>query len=168
MKPPKRSPGKPAAATRLQAGAVEALGEARRTDAIPCFIEALGDDTCRPAAEAALHKLGAQARAALVEAAASPKPGALEESPSSVRRRRSALGLMARMLLPRQAWRSLRPCLDDRDAGIVLAAARLAVKLGNLDDKAAAVRRLAEVLPSADSSLQRQIEDCLHALLKKA
>jgi len=153
------------AATRIQAGVVEALGAARRAEAIPYLISALEDDVCRRAAEHALFSFGALARKALVAAATKPTPNEAEESPSSRLRRRSALTLLSRMLLPRSDWRTLRRCLDSRDPEILAAAARLAAKLGNRDDKAVAVRRLTEVRESADSFLQQEIDECLRAVL---
>jgi len=148
---------------RPQAGVVETLGEARRVEAIPYFIRALEDDACRSAAEEALSKLGSHARAALVETALARAPSAQEEPLASLRRRRSALELLAKMLLPRHIWRVLRPCLEENDPGIVTAVTRIALKpgCGSLDDKRFAVHRLLTLLSSADSSAQEQIENCL-------
>lgn len=142
---------------------ITVLGEARRVEAIPYFIRALENDACRPAAEEALFKLGSHARAALMETALARSPSDREESPSSMRRRGSALVLLSKMLLPRHCWRMLRPCLEDGDAGIITAAARIAMKpgCGSLEDKRFAVHRLLTLLSSADPAAQEQIENCL-------
>lgn len=158
------------AATHILPGVIETLGEVGSSEATPYFIKALEDDVCRRAAEEALARLGVRARAALVDAALSRAPSPEEESPSSLRRRRSALALLGSMLLPRGCWRALRSCLDDRDAEIVLGAAKIAAKqgCGNLEDKRVAIQRLLAVLPGADSFLQEKIEACLQGLLKEA
>jgi hypothetical protein len=76
-------------------GVIGALGAFRETEAMPTLIDALEDDASRPTAEAALRKLGRPARAALLNAAIRPAPSRERESQSSMRRRRSALGLLA-------------------------------------------------------------------------
>lgn len=156
------------AAARPQVGVIDALGAARRPEAIPYFIRALEDDVCRGAAEEALYQLGATAREALISAAITRVPPEQPESPSSLRRRRSALTLMRKMLLPRHSWQRLRPCLDDSDPAVVAAAAALSVRLGNSADRFSAARRLIAVLPSADSFLEQEIEKCLLGLVKDA
>jgi hypothetical protein len=154
------------AGVRLQVGLIETLGEARRLEAVPFFIRALEDDVCRSAAEVALYKLGIHAKPALLEAAARRAPSAQNESESSLRRRRSALGVVATMLLPRRCWGELRPYLEENDPGIVMAAARIAAKIANREGKAFTVQRLLEASSSADLFLRRDIEDCLRRLLK--
>lgn len=154
------------AAIRLQPGVIEALGEMQRIEAIPYFIRALEDDVCRRAAEEALRNLGVQSRDALAEAAVARAPTTENESPSSLLRRRSALGLLNGKLLPRRYWRNLKPCLWENHTDIVLAAARIAVTLGSISDKADAISRLASLLPSAKDSIQSgEIEDCIRTLL---
>lgn len=144
---------------RLQVGVVEALGEGRCIEALPYFIKALEDDICRNAAEEALLKLGDRARSALLETALSPAPSLSEESPSSLLRRRGALRLLERMLLPRHAWKTLRPCLEEHDPEIVISAARIAAKpgCGNQDDRRAVVRRLLALLSSNDPVVQEEV-----------
>src|SRR5579885_3446288 len=65
---------------RFRVGLIEALGEFRRTEAIPVFDRALEDDYYRSAAEQALRRLGPAARPALVLSAVTPLPNAVAES----------------------------------------------------------------------------------------
>jgi hypothetical protein len=61
----------------------------------PALIEALAEDFSRDAAEGAISKLGIEARAALVRASTLRLPWEDYESETSLRRRRSALRLLA-------------------------------------------------------------------------
>jgi hypothetical protein len=103
-----------------------------------------------------------------METALARSPSAREESTSSLGRRSSALNLLAKLLLPRHCWKVLRPCLEDNDAGIVLAAMRIAMKpgCGSLEDRRFAVQRLLTLLSSADSAAQDKIENGLVSLYK--
>jgi hypothetical protein len=78
-------------------GVIAALGKFDRPESIPCLIDALLEDECRPAAEAALDRLGPSARLALLQAATPPAPSLESDSASNMRRRRSALGLLAKI-----------------------------------------------------------------------
>jgi hypothetical protein len=75
-------------------GVIAALGKFDRQESIPCLIDALLEDECRPAAEAALDRLGSSAHLALLLAATSPSPEG--ECASRMRQRQSALGLLAK------------------------------------------------------------------------
>ncbi len=62
----------------------------------------------------------------------------------------------------------LRRLLDDDDAAIITATARLAVVLGDSDDRITTVRRLLAVLPTADWFLREEIQGCLLNLYPEA
>jgi hypothetical protein len=78
-------------------GVIAALGKFDRQESIPCLIDALLEDECRPAAEAALDKLGPSAHLALLQAATPPAPSPEGESPSRMRQRQSVFGLLAKI-----------------------------------------------------------------------
>jgi len=105
-------------------GVIGSLGAFGRVEAIPALIDALEEDASRPTAEAALRRLGRPARAALLRAASAQVPSGERESGSSARRRRSALGLLAEIGVPRDAWPSLRPLMRDNDAKIAALACK--------------------------------------------
>jgi len=75
---------------RMLNGLIDALAEYGRPESIPYFERALGDDFYRPAAEKAFQKLGKASCDALVVSAVTRRPSPIEESPSSLERRRSA------------------------------------------------------------------------------
>jgi hypothetical protein len=85
---------------RLLPGVVAALGSFRRREAIPYLVDALAEDECRPVAEAALEKLGPAARHALTLAVTETTSPPESESPSRIRQRQSALGLLVRLAQP--------------------------------------------------------------------
>jgi len=153
---------------RTLAGVIEALGEFRRTEAVSYFDKALEDDFCRSAAEEAFRKLGAAARPALIRSSKTPFPSPGEETPSSLRRRRSVVGLLAEIGVTHHDWCALRPLLDEEDPDLVVAVARLALTAGDNKDRMSAARRLLEVLPSADWYLQEEIEDCLVGIYRES
>jgi hypothetical protein len=82
---------------RLLPGVVAALGSFRRPEAIPYLIDALAEDESRLIAEAALEKLGPAARDALTRAVSAGTSSPGSESPSQMRQRQSALGLLVKM-----------------------------------------------------------------------
>jgi HEAT repeat protein len=79
---------------RILPGVIAALGSFQRPQAIPFLIDALAEDECRPAAEAALAKLGQSARPALKQITALSSK---TESVSRLRQRQSAQSLLAAM-----------------------------------------------------------------------
>jgi hypothetical protein len=147
---------------RHLAGVVAALGSYCRPEAIPILIDALSADDCRQAAEAALKKLGPVAQSALWEAAILRLPSTERESVSSVRRRRSALGLLGEMAVPPQRWPALRQLMTDGDGRIVLLACKLCLMSTRTQaDSKDTIHRLIELLLDADWMLAQRIEDCL-------
>jgi hypothetical protein len=147
--------------THAWSGVIEALGRFRQIAALPYFIEALGDDFTRPAAEAAIRKLGAKALDTLVAAAQRPSPPAGRETGSSINRRRSALTLLQTIAIPPAVLSaSVAQLIQDADPWIAFRAARLCLSRRSNTDKTAAVERLLALLKSADELLAEEIEDC--------
>jgi len=142
-------------------GVIETIGEYRRPETIPDFIGALGDDIARGPAEEALRKVGETAHRALLDAALAPVPSAADESPSSLRRRASALRLLAERNLSAEDWRDLAVLTRDRDPEIAARACWIALLAAEESCRRLAVRRLVEVLPEADLFLQTEIEGWL-------
>jgi len=153
---------------RAQVGFVEALARFRRAEAIPYFLHSLEDDICRSSAEEALRAVGPTAIPALVESALTRLPSTEEERPSSARRRAGILELLSEMDLTQQAWQSLRPLIDDSHGGVVIAASKIAARMGDRQERMAAACRLLEVLPSADWYAAEEIGDCLKNLYDDA
>jgi hypothetical protein len=77
-------------------GVIAALGSFGRRETIPCLIDALAEDECRSAAEAALEKQGIVARAALKQAFEHPLPPD-SASASQMRQRLSILRLLVKV-----------------------------------------------------------------------
>lgn len=111
-------------------GVIETIGEYRRPGTIPDFIGALGDDIARGPAEEALRKVGETAHRALLDAARTPVPSADDESPSSLRRRASALRLLAERNLSEEDGRTLAALTRDRDPEIAARACWIALLVG--------------------------------------
>jgi hypothetical protein len=146
---------------RYLPGALETLGEFRRPEAVPYFVRALEDDICRSVAEDALRKIGEPAKPELNLAALTPWPGKDGETPSSLRRRSSAAGLLAEMGVSADQWPALRPLMNETDPAILVAVSRIAAQAGGAEDRAIAGRRLIAALQSADWFYQGEIENCL-------
>jgi hypothetical protein len=143
-------------------GAVGALGASGRAEAIPALVTALEDDASRAAAEASLRKFGKRARSALFNAATMQLPNGERESPSSIRRRQSALGLLADIGVTREAWTILRHLIEDRDTKVAILASDICLKCATTVERSRAVRRLIGLLVHPDW-LRR--EDCERLLL---
>lgn len=143
------------------AGVVEALGSFDRLEAIPALVLALDDDGARPAAEAALLRLGWPALRPLAAVARSPWPSAANESDGSRRKRRSALSLILKIGPERRLWSRLRDLMDDNDAGISVLACRLCLIHGSDEERIGAIRRLAELLVGADWLLRAEIREAM-------
>jgi HEAT repeat protein len=131
-------------------GVIKALGASGRPEAIPALIAALEDDASRPTAQVALRRLGRKTRGALFNAATMQLPGRERESASSVRRRQSALGLLAEIGVARGAWAVLRHLVDDADAKIAFLACEICLKCAAAAERSRAVRRLIELLVHPD------------------
>ncbi len=152
------------AGSHLRPGVVEALGQFRRAEAIPYLLGGLEDDVCRSAAEEGLRSLGREAENELVAAARHAVPSVGDEHPSSLLRRRAAIGLLAELGPSAANWPLLQPLMDDRDPTVVAGAARIAASLGSEEDRVYAVNRLLAVLPDADWSVRLEIRESLSRL----
>ncbi len=153
---------------RLMPGAIETLGDFRRSEPLPRYILALEDDFCRRSAEDAIEKLGENARPALIDAARTPDPSGNYESPSSVCRRRSALRLLSKLRVSSADWHQLAALLRDQDPEIVARTAWVGLEAGEGEDKQYAARRLVDVLPRVDWLLQADIETWLRVNFEAA
>lgn len=149
-------------------GVVEALSQFGSAEAIPVFLRALEGDLCQEAAMDGIRALGREAALALAASALSRLPSSDEERPSSLRRRAKALELLSEIGAPANTWPLVRPLLDEADPAIVAAAAKLAVSLGDHEDRTAASLRLLSVLPKADWFLREEIRDLLADLYPEA
>jgi hypothetical protein len=146
---------------QLLSGVVEALADFRRCEAIPILVAALAEDFSRAAAEEGLRKLGSSAREALIEAATSQDPSPEWESPSSLRRRRSAVQLLLEIGTDFSDWPRLQHLPNTNDPMLAFLACKLRLSGSDAKDKAGIIRRLISLLPSADWFLAGEIEDCL-------
>jgi hypothetical protein len=149
-------------------GVIGALGAFRSAEAIPALINALEEDASRLTAENALRKLGERARTALLHAADQRLPSRLQESESSVRRRRSALRLLADIGIRRRDWASLRPLLQDHDPNVAVLACRICFAYGPVADWGIATRSLIVLLAHEDWILRENAESCLAMNFAKA
>ena len=146
---------------RCLPGALEALGEFQRPEAVPCLVEALEDDVCRRTAEEALLKIGRPAEPDLIRAAITPRPSRRVEELSILLRRRSAVRLLAEIGVSAYQWRLLRSLLKEGDAEILVATFRIAARAAGAKDRALAGRRLIGALQGADWYFKSEIENAL-------
>ncbi len=146
---------------QLQPGIVEALAQFGTIEAIPYFLLALEDDLCQAAAMDGLRNLGREAELVLVASALTRLPSSAEERPSSLRRRAKVLELLAEISPAPAMWPLLRRLLDEDDAAIITATAKIAIPLGNREDRTRTVRKLLAVLPRADWFLREEIQNSL-------
>ena len=142
-------------------GAVETLGELGRLEAIPYIIAALEDDVCRAAAEDALKKMGEPAVPELILAALNPWPNRDEETPGSLLRRGSAARLLAAIGVSEEQWTQLRPLLMEAAPAILVAAARMAWRVGDKAGTEAVAERLISAISDADWYFRNEIGDVL-------
>jgi len=146
-------------------GAIETLGEFRRSEAVPELVSALEDDFCRSSAEDALRKLGETPHSALINAARSPEPSGTRETPSSRSRRRSVLRLLESLRLLAEDWSQVAALLYDRDPEIAARAGAVALAVGDLPNKQLAVKRMIELLATSNWLLQGEIQEWLEKCL---
>lgn|GEM_PF-332708 len=147
--------------TRPLAGFVEAIGEFKRPEAIPFLIEALADDICRTAAEEALKNIYGFACPLLIAAVSTPVPDITNESPSSIRRRRSAARLLAQGGIPGIEWHMLAPLLDEEDPTILTTISSIGVAIASPREKEKIALRMLALLPRIEWPLQDDVESVL-------
>ena len=152
----------------MRAGLVDVFGKLRLVEAIPFLDRALQEDCNRLAAEDALIAIGEPVREALIYSATPTLPAGDLESPSSVRRRQSALRVLAVTGIRGEDWPVLRPLLQEEDSEIVARTCVLAVNAGILDDREAVIARLLAISGTAPWFLQEDIVDCLLARFEVA
>ncbi len=141
-------------------GVIETLAEFQRAETVPLFIAALEDDVARIPAEDALRRFGAAAARALVDAALLKVPPE-GESPSSLRRRRSALRLVAEMRGAETFRDLLQPLTEDNDENIAAVACMIVLECGTQIQKQRAVEILINCLGTADWLLRAEMENAL-------
>jgi hypothetical protein len=149
-------------------GVIFALGTFRQAKAIPLLIEALSEDGSRLVAEAALKKMGAMTRSALIETAIRHSSLHEHESESRLRQRRSVLKLLAEMGVSRRIWQAVRHLMRDKDTRIAVLACEICLAKGSPSEKSEAVLRLLRLYASADWTLRDEIERYLVAHLYTA
>jgi hypothetical protein len=141
------------------AGVIEALGSFESIEALPQFLDALLEDFSRNEAENAIRRLGPVATDALMDLLEYPKPTAENESPSSLRRRRSALRLLTELAKDPQIVTSIAPFMNNKDDAISVYASELVFALSPAREQA--LDRLLELLPVVDDNLSSEISRCL-------
>jgi len=151
------------AGQRMLPGLVEVFGHLRLTEAIPYLDRALEDDLCRLLAEDALASIGGTARQALILSATTPLPAGDLELPSSLRRRQSALRVLARIGICAEDWPMLRGLLEEEDPEIVTLVCVLAVQSGISEAASPGAARLLSVAGRAPWFLLDDIVDCLRS-----
>lgn len=150
-------------------GAIETLGQLNRPEAIPYFIDALAEDSSRPAAEAALRRLRQDSTMALRDAALLQVPSARDESMSSRRRRLAALRLLAECASPSsEPWPPLQELVNDSAPRIATAACALCLVNADALNATSAIVRLIELLGSADWPVSSDIQHCLARHIDRA
>jgi HEAT repeat protein len=145
---------------RLLNGVVAALGSFRRAETIPLLVKALAEDHVRLTAEAAIRSIGAAARPALIEAAATPDDRD-RESESSLRKRRSAIALLVDLRASRKEWPALRPLMLDKDVQVAILACRLGLAAGEPVERSYAISRLGALRSGAHWLERLQIDQYL-------
>ncbi len=144
-------------------GVIGALGAFEAEAAIPALIDALEEDASRVTAAGALRKLGGRARAALTRTVDVRLPTETSESVSSVRRRRSALRLLAELGRSQIPWRVLRRLMRDKDTELAAFACEIGLVSGPASERKGIVGRLIELVGEANWMVQEEIEACLVA-----
>ncbi len=144
-------------------GLVEVFGTLRLAEAIPFLDRALEDDLCRLPAEQALAAMGERAREALILSASARLPSGGDESPSSLRRRRSVLNVLAEIGIRERDWPGLRGLLEEDDPEIVVRVCGLAVKTGIREAASRGAERLIGIAGHAQWFLLEDIAACLLA-----
>lgn len=145
---------------RMLPGAVDALGEFKRPESAPVFVNALGDDVSRPSAERALRAIADKVKPLLVKAARQVISEE-NEKPSERQRRRSVVRILADMVLTEEDWKELKPLLQDGDHEIKITIGEMAVDWAPPIERQEAARLLIHSLNSAHWFLQIRIQQCL-------
>lgn len=140
-------------------GILAGLGSFLRTESIPIFVEALGEDHLRLTAHEILRTFGRTAWPALIAAALDAGEDPLGESETHLRKRRSALILLLESELSGKSWPSLRTLLHDHDLQIALLACELCIEIGDTRDRAELRERLNGLRRDADWSVRVRLDE---------
>ncbi len=147
-------------------GVIEALGAYRRAESAPLLIAALEDDCAAGAAEEALRALGRGILSPLTDTASRPATGLSGgETPSSRRRRLSALRLLLELGASRDVWEKLAGLVEERDHEIAALACRLGLVTAGDEGKRLCARRLVALLPWLGWPQRQEAEESLAANL---
>jgi HEAT repeat protein len=146
------------ASRRKLPGAVEALGQFCREAAAPLLVAALESDFCRTVAVEGIRPIYKAAVPYLIECVRSPEPSRSAESPTSLRRRRAAVRLLAEQRIDATAWPVLEFLLHERDEWLQSCAAKIAFSIGKTEP---ALRILVSHLTSSDWVLVNEIAEFL-------
>lgn len=139
-------------------GPIESLARFRRDEAVPVLVAALESDFCRNAAAEGIRLVRAAAMPHLIESVRSPEPSRVQKSPTSMRRRRAALRLIAEDDTEARVWPSLKFLLHETDEWLQATAAEIAFEVEPLD---VLVRILLKHLTSDDWVLVDEIAQFL-------
>jgi predicted nucleic acid-binding protein len=131
-------------------GAVEALGDFEKGEAVKPLIRWLEDDVARPFAIGSLTKLRTKAVDELIEAVRSPEPSRPSETRSSLLRRQAALGVLVAGNVTRHAWNQLRFLLYESDPLLLTRAAGIAIEVGAPEETPLATNILIQQLGCKD------------------
>jgi HEAT repeat protein len=142
-------------------GVIAALATFQRREAVPTLIKALEDDGSRHVAENALKHLRPLPYQALVDAARMRLPDSLQESETSIRKRRSALGLLREIGFLKARWPQIRELINDRDPRVAVLACRVACGVAQIPERRRSIIRLVDLLNDSDWMLCNEIEECL-------
>jgi HEAT repeat protein len=139
-------------------GAVEALAQFRREAAAPVLVAALESDFCRNAAVEGIRPIYKTAVPHLIESVRSPDPSRSAESPTSLRRRRAAIRVLAEGGVETNTWPLLEFLLHESDEWLQSCGAEIALRLDRVEP---ALRILLTHLTSNDWVLVDEIAQFL-------
>jgi hypothetical protein len=148
------------ASRRPLTGVISALASFQRPTAIPIFINALGEDEVRLAAETALTSYGSTARSLLLDAADRFKTSN-DLSESQLRKCRSILMLLSEIGVGGREMDRLRPFITSADTQVSVLACRIALCSGSKSTRAKARARLMQLRTCVPWLERMQIEQYL-------
>ena len=151
-----------AARQRATGGLVLAIGEFRRAEAVPLLFELLEDDFCREEAKDALRKVPAMAHAYAILMIRGWAEVSFPDS-FALRRRRATLQLLEELNVTAEEWNDLREFLDEPDADVVIATARLGFRVGGEDEQRRIVQALFQVSERVHWAQETEIQELLDA-----
>jgi hypothetical protein len=117
-----------AARQRATLGLVEALGEFRRSEAVPLLFKTLEDDLCRNVAFTALCGTPEETRQYAILTVRQGTQTNLR-GPAASRRRRGAAELFRKLGISREEWQDVSQLLEDEDPTVVICVASAGFKV---------------------------------------